>query len=93
MKNEINILGTKYTVKTTNTIENGNIGKTDFVTKTIYIVPMDAFEFDIIFKHEVLHAFFYESGLMDYSKDEKLVDFLSMQWDKLNYIFKKYLTN
>ena len=91
----IYILGTLYTVEFTKSIgEVDKVGKTDFVDKKIYIlqnIPLE--EFDIVFKHEVIHAFLYECGLNDYNKDEMLVDFFAMQWDKLDDIFKKYLTN
>lgn len=36
-----------------------------------------------VLRHEMIHAFFHESGLSDYCKDEKLVDFLAIQLDKM----------
>ena len=30
-----------------------------------------------LFRHEFIHAFFFESGLQDYYEDEQLVDFLA----------------
>ena len=91
----IYILGTLYTVEYVKTIGDAdNVGKTDFFEKKIYIlqnIPLE--EFDIVFKHEVIHAFLYESGLNEYNKDEMLVDYFAMQWDKLEDIFQKCLTN
>jgi hypothetical protein len=91
----IYILGTLYTVEYAQTIGDADkVGKTDFFEKKIYIlrdIPVE--EFNIVFKHEVIHAFLYESGLNEYNKDEMLVDYFAMQWDKLEDIFQKYLTN
>ena len=91
----IYILGTLYTVEFTKSIgEVDKVGKTDFVDKKIYIlqnIPLE--EFNIVFKHEVIHAFLYESGLNNYNQDEILVDYFAMQWDKMEDIFKKNLTN
>jgi len=47
---------------------------------------------DRIFRHELVHAFFYESGLdteSDFARDEILVDFLAMQIPKLAKLFEK----
>lgn len=91
----ISILGTLYTIEYAKTIGDvDKVGKTDFIEKKIYLlqnIPLE--EFDIVFKHEVIHAFLYESGLNEYNKDEMLVDYFAMQWDKLEDIFKKNLTN
>jgi len=45
-----------------------------------------------IFRHELVHAFFYESGMdteTGFARDEILVDFLAMQIPKLSKLFEK----
>lgn len=36
-----------------------------------------------VIKHEIIHAFLHESGSLDYAADERLVDLLSIQIDKI----------
>ena len=38
---------------------------------------------DKVIRHEIVHAFFHESGLMDYCQDEQLVDWIALQMPKL----------
>ena len=38
-------------------------------------------------RHELIHAFFFEAGLIDYCSDETLVDFIAQQFPKLQKIF------
>lgn len=42
-----------------------------------------------VMRHEVIHAFFNESGLSDYSNNEKLVDWLAMQFPKMLKVFQE----
>ena len=41
-----------------------------------------------ILRHELTHAFFYESGLEEYCRDEILVDFIAVQIKKLMNIIE-----
>lgn len=43
---------------------------------------LNLFENKVI-RHEIIHAFFYESGLQNYCDDEKLVDFIAIQFKKM----------
>lgn len=36
-----------------------------------------------VFRHEIVHAFFGESGLKDYMHDETLVDWIAAQLPKM----------
>lgn len=36
-----------------------------------------------VIRHEIVHAFFHESGLMDYCLDEQLVDWIALQIPKI----------
>jgi hypothetical protein len=39
-------------------------------------------------RHEIIHAFFSESGLTEYNTDEVLVDWLALQFIKLEKAFQ-----
>ena len=38
-------------------------------------------------RHELIHAFFFEAGLVEYCSDETLVYFIAQQFPKLHKIF------
>lgn len=40
-------------------------------------------------RHEIIHAFLYESGFVAYYNDELLIDYLAIQFPKLLEIFKE----
>ena len=42
-----------------------------------------------VLRHEIVHAFFAESGLMQYSHDEVLVDYLAVQLPKMAKAMKE----
>lgn len=74
-----------------------NSGYTDITTKQIYILEYknteDTFKnLDVVYKktlrHELIHAFLYESGLFnnsngDWAKNEEVVDWIAIQFEKL----------
>ena len=41
-----------------------------------------------VMRHELMHAFFYESGFTDYGSDETLVDALAVQMPKITKLMK-----
>lgn len=45
--------------------------------------------FNEVLRHEIIHAFFSEAGLNDYSSNEQLVDWLAIQSPKLFRAFKE----
>ena len=108
---EIDILGTKYhIIKTDKTNEKRlehSWGFVDYNTKQIYIdtdllIETDEscknlkyFESKVI-RHEILHAFLYESGLRENSFDvrgwaenEEMVDWFAIQSPKIFKIYKE----
>lgn len=108
---EINILGTKYTIIETNENKEKrlrtNWGFCDYNTKQIYInsdILKDTedscknpeyFKNKVI-RHEILHAFLYESGLRENSNDitawaenEEMVDWFAIQSPKIFKIYKE----
>ena len=42
-----------------------------------------------VFRHEILHAFLYESGLCYLENNEIVVDWIASQYPKLKKTFKK----
>jgi hypothetical protein len=42
-----------------------------------------------VLRHEIIHAFFHESGLPDYCADEKLVDWIALQASKIFKAFQE----
>lgn len=102
----VNVLGTDYTITYSNETENAglkeNDGYTDTSTKEIFINDMDYTEDDDmrkrdmkayqrkVLRHEIVHAFFAESGLdgcghsPDHVEhDEELVDWIAIQGVKI----------
>jgi len=92
----MNILGTEYKIKIRSDKEDSLLcncdGYCDTTVKEITIREIDK-EFDSVkdlkvfqdnvIRHEMIHAFFHESGLRDYELDETLVEFLAIQLPKL----------
>ena len=78
-----------------------NSGYTDITTKQIYILEYknteDTFKnLDVLYKktlrHELIHAFLYESGLFnnsngDWAKNEEVVDWIAIQFEKILGVF------
>lgn len=100
----VNVLGTEYTIKESNKVEDQDLetcdGYCDTSTKTIVI---DTFKDspgslgDLgtykkkVLRHELSHAFLYESGLScnSWAKDEEIVDWIALQFHKLLKAFEQ----
>lgn len=89
--NRINILGTTYTthVVSTKDIDN-HAGMCEFYKKKISICNDfdDIEDKQRVIRHEILHAFFHESGLNEYADNETLVDFIATQFPKLHKLYE-----
>lgn len=101
----VDILGTKYTV-TRNTSAIEGMGA-DGICQAYHrkIIYRDLKDFlndtnsvsakklrrDEVIRHEVIHAFFAESGLSRYGNDEGLVDWIAKQMPKINEAVNKIL--
>lgn len=92
----VNILGTKYTVIIDNSLNNtpaDGVCKTYDKTITVRLVPdmlgaddcykSKEMRFREVIRHELIHAFFEESGLFEYCSDERLVDWIAKQFPKM----------
>lgn len=103
---EINVLGTNYLLVESNEEKdaklNGRDGYCDTSVKKCVVEEMKG---EIPFKkenlqeykkqvirHELIHAFIYESGLdtcSDWAKNEEMVDWLSIQFPKMMKSFNE----
>lgn len=76
MIKKIYVKGTKYQIKFEKD-QNFYLGETDFENKVIKIVKNeDNKELKQTIIHELLHAYFGECGLVEYRRDETLINFL-----------------
>jgi hypothetical protein len=98
----VNVLGTEYLIIKSNPLSdpklNNNDGYCDHTTKTIVIDTfqetetslgdLDDYEKQVI-RHELIHAFLYESGLdgCSWAKNEEIVDWIAVQFPKLQNAF------
>ena len=98
----VNILGTDYTIKNDTTVVNSGLdGDCNDFSKVIRIRDVaEMLDATAVYaekeervkqvkRHELLHAFFHESGLEEYSTDEVLVDWIAIQAPKLMKAFQE----
>jgi len=101
---KINILGTEYDYKVASDREDmgllGTNGYCDSYAKVISVknsynenAPDCIRDFDSFKKrvkrHEVVHAYLFESGMLDYAENEAVVDWISWQFPKLLKSFQE----
>ncbi len=99
---KVNILGTEYRVEVDNNLEKTNAdGLCKEYDKRISTRNVDAMlcdddsksakkkRYDEVLRHEIIHAFFSESGLDDYSSNEQLVNWLAIQFPKMKRVFEE----
>lgn len=98
----INILGTQYEVIKQTEKENPKLkdanGLCEPYTRQIIHSEqepgLDVFDNIEAFnrktlRHEVIHAFFAESGLTEYTEDEVLVEWIAVQFPKISQVMKE----
>lgn len=101
-KNKVDILGTQYTLIEDSVASNPKLINQEayiewFAKEIVYETanhnlenPKKLEEHDKrIIRHEIVHAFFRESGLQDYSNDEVLVDWIALQFGKIEKVFNE----
>ena len=108
---KVNILGTNYEIIFKSEEEEirlkTNWGITDYHTKEIYINDnieketddscKNLFDFkNKVLRHEILHAFLYESGLREnsfgsssWAENEEMIDWFSIQFPKILKVYKE----
>lgn len=102
---KVNVLGTEYTIEQKKVCDDILLetkdGYCDSTTKSIVtamlkpelgsgvdVVPVEK----TLLRHELIHAFMYESGLdgnSEWGTDETLVDWIAIQFPKLLQAFKE----
>lgn len=101
-KKTVNILGMEYTIETDDEIlKDGADGTCYPYSNRIKIRPQENMLCDDNTKeekercyketlsHECIHAYFRESGLYSYMRDEALVDWIATQFPKMAKTFKE----
>lgn len=104
---KVNILGMEYEIQRLPADKlEGKAGETDFYTKEIKLsdlsdIPVDiatvnieAFKRDVL-RHEIIHAFLFESGLDmqsgetdSWAQNETMVDWIALQFPKMLKAFQ-----
>lgn len=98
----MNILGTEYQlIESDDIIKQNADGVCMEYDKQIKIRPVENMlnpddskltkkkRYNEVLRHEVIHAFFSESGLDYYSSDERLIDWIAIQFPKLVELFSE----
>lgn len=101
----VNILGTEYRIEQRKVDEDPlletRLGYCDNTTKTIVIGELrpelgSSSDMEVarrqIVRHEIVHAFLFESGLdssSDWGRDETLVDWIALQFPKIKTVFER----
>jgi len=98
---KIKILGTEYDLIMVDKnhdccAKRQRSGEVDYQKKDIVIVDLDEDDKSVkewcikkVKRHEITHSFLYESGLEEYAYDEKLVEWLALQFPKILKVFEK----
>ena len=99
----VNILGTKYTIKESNKVEDPALENCDgYCDHSVKLIVIDTFrdtthslrdlkEFrKQVLRHELIHAFLFEAGLGDcsWAKDEEIVDWIAYQFPNMLKAFE-----
>lgn len=102
---EINVLGTKYTIEKHSKAEDDYLvncdGYCDKTAKKIVVTTdnTDLDNFSVyqnkVMRHEIIHAFLYESGLHEnfehhtWGHDETMIDWVAVQFPKMIKAFEE----
>ena len=113
MNDKVHVLGVEYSIFHRTEDDDANLekcdGYCDHSTKQIVVViykpstdgSIDANDFGFlekkILRHEIIHAFFYESGLWNntnsiegcWAKDEQMTDWFAIQFPKMLSAFQE----
>lgn len=99
---QVNVLGTSYTVKRESEVNDPKLKEcdgycddtlklcvvADFVPDTMSKGNLEDYKNKVI-RHEIIHAFLFESGLSEMSADETFVDWIAAQFPKLHQAFQE----
>jgi len=99
---QVNVLGTTYTVKNDSEVNDPKLKEcdgycddtmklcvvADFVPDTMSKGNLKEYQKKVI-RHEIIHAFLFESGMAEMSADETFVDWIVVQFPKLHQAFQE----
>lgn len=95
----INILGTEYEIVVDSTGKNPKLknanGSCELYSKKIIVEgdydndPDNEYLKKKVLRHEIVHAYFYESGINSWCQDEALVDWIALQIPKILHTMKE----
>lgn len=86
---KINILGTNYKLIFEDFGNSKRDAYCDVTNKEIHINNQCSDHYmKHSIRHEIIHAFFFESGLEEYFYDETLTSYIALQFDKIADAFK-----
>ena len=97
--NLVTILGTVYEVVEDAALDETFDGQCVEYSKEILIRPLEQMlgdddsedekrkRYNEVLRHEIIHAFFAESGLEEYCNNEQLVDWIAKQFPKMYRVF------
>lgn len=95
----VTILGTDYEIKSESVYSDPSLIDIDaYCDNTLKKIVISSFkngsetEYKRLKRHEIIHAFLYESGLdvnSDWGTDETLVDWIALQFPKMVKAFKE----
>ncbi len=103
---QVSILGTKYTIQECTVAEDNYLnncdGYCDKTSKRIVVAKgkdSDIDDFEVyrkkVMRHEIIHAFLYESGLWEnfehkpWGHEETMIDWIAVQYPKMLEVFQK----
>lgn len=99
-KRIVNILGERYTILYKTKVEDSDLiglaGYVKYADRAIIVDKnLDERMTKITLRHEIIHAFLFESGLSTstlsyngaWATNEEAIDWLAMQWNKINEVF------
>lgn len=100
----VNVLGTEYSIISSTSEENNKLKNCDgYCDNSVKEIVIDSFEpcemskkdlrfqKNKVIRHELIHAFLFESGLAENSEwamNEEMVDFFAMQFPKMKRTFE-----
>lgn len=100
--NKVNVLGTEYSIEIDDGLEKPCVdGLCKEYDKQITIrnvcsmlcdddsIDTKKIRFNEVLRHEIIHAFFIESGLEDYNSNEQLVNWIAIQFPKMIKAFEE----
>lgn len=101
-KQTVNILGTEYTIEDDESLAKTQAdGLHEEYAKRISMrkaedmltdndnEQLKKLRYDEVVRHEIMHAFFIESGLEDYCANEQLINWLAIQSPKIFKVFQE----